>query len=76
VGAEVEFAVTKDPRGGMRRATDVVVMAAPVEARQLGQVIMVKTNFGFIKCCERSEDLFFHFTAVVRVSVHVSNRAL
>lgn len=55
----------------MRRATSVVVTAAPVEARQLGQVIMVKTNFGFIKCCERAEDLFFHFTAVVRLALCV-----
>jgi hypothetical protein len=58
-------------QSGTRRATSVVVKAAPVEARQLGQVIMVKTNFGFIKCCERTEDLFFHFTAVVRLAVCV-----
>ena len=40
-------------------------MRAPAGARQLGQVIMVKSNFGFIKCCERADDIFFHFTAVV-----------
>jgi cold shock CspA family protein len=25
---------------------------------------MLKSNFGFVKCCERAEDIFFHFTAV------------
>ena len=31
---------------------------------ELGVVSVMKANYGFIKCCARSDDLFFHFTEV------------
>ena len=36
----------------------------PQQARELGVVTVMKANYGFIKCCARDNDLFFHFTAV------------
>ena len=32
---------------------------------ELGVVSVMKANYGFIKCCARSDDLFFHFTEVL-----------
>lgn len=29
------------------------------------QIALLKPKFGFIKCCERRTDLFFHFAALV-----------
>ena len=31
-------------------------------SRELGKITVVKNGFGFIKCEERVEDVFFHFT--------------
>ena len=28
---------------------------------------IIKASYGFIKCCERAQDLFFHFTEVIGV---------
>ena len=73
VGAEVEFSMIKEAVGGAKRAVRIVVVKEPPARKQLGQVIMLKSNFGFIKCCERAEDLFFHFTAIeVRQIQHTS----
>lgn len=31
---------------------------------EYGVVVIMKASFGFIKCCDRTQDLFFHFTEV------------
>ena len=31
---------------------------------EYGVVVIMKASFGFIKCCDRAQDLFFHFTEV------------
>jgi cold shock CspA family protein len=36
--------------------------------RELGAVVVLKDSYGFIKCCERPVDLFFHFSALVDAS--------
>lgn len=65
MGAEVDFCIVNGARNaGVKHATRVVVVKLPPKKKQLGIVIMVKSNFGFIKCQERQEDIFFHFTAV------------
>lgn len=33
---------------------------------EMGVVCLLKDSYGFIKCCEREEDLFFHFSALPR----------
>ena len=41
---------------------------APEEPREeRGVVTIIKASYGFIKCCERAQDLFFHFTEVIGV---------
>ncbi|KAK9807599.1 hypothetical protein WJX72_003794 [[Myrmecia] bisecta] len=44
------------------RAVRLVTKGAP--RRELGKVSLLKNNFGFIMCCERQGDMFFHFSAV------------
>ena len=35
-------------------------------------VTIIKASYGFIKCCERAQDLFFHFTEVIGGEAAVS----
>lgn len=52
--------------------------AVPPEGAELGVVSVMKANYGFIKCVDRGDDLFFHFTEIrggetaVRVGTDVS----
>ena len=39
---------------------------------ELGVVTIMKASYGFIKCCARREDLFFHFTEVIGGEAAVS----
>jgi cold shock CspA family protein len=39
---------------------------------ELGVVSVMKANYGFIKCCARRDDLFFHFTEVTGGEAAVS----
>ena len=32
--------------------------------RDFMQIITMRTQFGFIKCCERPGEMFFHFSAL------------
>ena len=46
---------------------------APEEPREeRGVVTIIKASYGFIKCCERAQDLFFHFTEVIGGEAAVS----
>ena len=35
-----------------------------LDARYVLQIITMRTQFGFIKCCERPGEMFFHFSAL------------
>ncbi|KAK3235334.1 hypothetical protein CYMTET_54458 [Cymbomonas tetramitiformis] len=57
VGSEVIFDLVKERGSAALRAVNI-------HQRELGVVCMLKPTFGFIKCCERTDDMFFHLTAV------------
>jgi len=64
LGCEVKFGILRDRHTGSKRAAHVVVTAPPQTHKYTGVVIMLKSNFGFVKCCERTEDIFFHVSSV------------
>ncbi|KAL3155007.1 hypothetical protein ABBQ38_011531 [Trebouxia sp. C0009 RCD-2024] len=64
---EVSFEGRLNVATGARKATAVQLCSKATEQpskRELGQIITMKTQFGFIKCCERPGELFFHNSAL------------
>lgn len=64
---EVSFAAGVNVATGARKATSVQLLVkadGQSARRELGQVITMRTQFGFIKCCERPGEMFFHFSAL------------
>ncbi|KAL0042476.1 hypothetical protein WJX79_001033 [Trebouxia sp. C0005] len=64
---EVSFEAGVNPATGARKATAVQLLTkanGQSVTRDLGQIITMRTQFGFIKCCERPGEMFFHFSAL------------
>ncbi|CAD7695113.1 unnamed protein product [Ostreobium quekettii] len=62
---EVEFRVVCNNYRREGRALEVRLISKAPERRELGKVAVMKNNFGFIKCCERHNDVLFHFSELV-----------
>eukprot|EP00192_Tetraselmis_astigmatica_P002111 CAMPEP_0117662406 /NCGR_PEP_ID=MMETSP0804-20121206/8037_1 /TAXON_ID=1074897 /ORGANISM="Tetraselmis astigmatica, Strain CCMP880" /LENGTH=1011 /DNA_ID=CAMNT_0005469305 /DNA_START=465 /DNA_END=3501 /DNA_ORIENTATION=+ len=45
-------------------ASKVTLLRRAVGAVEFGQVNLIKGNFGFIKCCSRPSDVFFHLSSL------------
>lgn len=58
----VEFRVIRHNYRKEGRAMEIKLLSKAPEWRELGKVAVVKNNFGFIKCCERHNDVLFHFS--------------
>ncbi|KAL3144539.1 hypothetical protein ABBQ32_004270 [Trebouxia sp. C0010 RCD-2024] len=64
---EVSFEGRVNVATGARSAISVQLCSKATQQsskRELGQIITMKTQFGFIKCCERPGELFFHNSAL------------
>ncbi|CAD7695418.1 unnamed protein product [Ostreobium quekettii] len=59
---EIEFRVICNNYRREGRALEVRLISKAPERRELGKVAVLKNNFGFIKCCERHNDVLFHFS--------------
>eukprot|EP00963_Diacronema_lutheri_P006951 scaffold622_cov335-Pavlova_lutheri.AAC.19 len=62
VGDEVEFTVEKDEDRTLKRAINIVRTRAAEVELHVGNIGVLKPKFGFIKCANTNEDLFFHFS--------------
>jgi len=61
---EVEFLMVEDYKADRLYAKNIRLVARAEEKRELGKVRTLKSNFGFIACCQRSGQVFFHFSSV------------
>ena len=61
-GKEKKAFVENSTDASPKDASDVPLETDP--SLELGVVSVMKANYGFIKCCARSDDLFFHLTEV------------
>ena len=70
-GDTVEVDVVRSKRTGQLEAVDIVLVimaetdAVTGRAREQGVIATFRGDFGFIRCCEREEDLYFRFDDVV-----------
>lgn len=75
-GDEVKFDIIMVRATRQRKAANLRLVKAaekPVVPREQGVVDALKDNFGFIKCADRSERLFFHFSEVKDKSQSLRN---
>lgn len=74
-GDWVQFKVATDRRDQLNRATNISLLpesfAVSGEKREQGVVASVKDGFGFLRCVEREQRLFFHFNEVLDVEREV-----
>eukprot|EP00873_Tetraselmis_striata_P014809 jgi/Tetstr1/435073/TSEL_024042.t1 len=61
---EVEFEACVNLATGNYTATAVRLLRRASECVEYGAVNMLKAHFGFIKCCSRTLDAFFHFSSL------------
>ncbi|KAK9808272.1 hypothetical protein WJX73_005798 [Symbiochloris irregularis] len=64
-GDDVEFEREVMRRSGGVYAVGLMLKCRGSERRELGKVALLKGKFGFINCCERRSNLFFHFGALL-----------
>lgn len=68
-GDWVQFLLATDRRDQLQRATCISLLDETFqlsgEKREQGIVAQLKEGFGYIKCVERNNKLFFHFTEVL-----------
>lgn len=68
-GDWVQFKVATDRRDQLHRATDITLLddsfAVSGERRERGVVASLKDGFGFLRCAEREQRLFFHFSELL-----------
>merc|ERR1719167_1929857 len=71
-GDWVKFIVATDRRDKLKRATKIEILdesfAVSDERREQGVVQALKEGFGFLKCVDRSEKMFFHFSECLEVN--------
>uniref|UniRef100_A0A7S4JEA7 CSD domain-containing protein n=1 Tax=Guillardia theta TaxID=55529 RepID=A0A7S4JEA7_GUITH len=66
-GDMVRFDVVYSRSSKSEKATNILFVSSTAQkgaVREMGTVTMVKDSYGFIKCCDRDERLFFHFSEV------------
>ena len=71
-GDWIKFIVATDRRDKVKRATKIELLDESFqvsdERREQGLVLTMKEGFGFIKCVDRSDKMFFHFSECLDVS--------
>jgi len=71
-GDWVKFVVATDRRDKLKRATKIELLDESFkvsdERREQGVVQALKEGFGFLKCVDRSEKMFFHFSECLEVN--------
>lgn len=63
-GLQVNFELVRSRYTAQASAHGVTLSLRSASRPELGCVSMLKKNFGFIKCCERIVDVFFHINAL------------
>ncbi|GMH35324.1 hypothetical protein BSKO_03192 [Bryopsis sp. KO-2023] len=59
---EVEFEIFRQVYRKEARAVKVKLLEKAPEKTENGKISIMKSSFGFIKCCERHNDVLFHFS--------------
>ena len=71
-GDWVKFVVATDRRDKLKRATKIELLDESFkvsdERREQGVIQALKEGFGFLKCVDRSEKMFFHFSECLEVN--------
>ncbi|XP_049886199.1 cold shock domain-containing protein E1 [Pectinophora gossypiella] len=75
-GDWVQFQVATDRRDQLKRATNISLLDESFnvsgERREQGVVCSLREGFGFIRCVEREQTMFFHFAEVLRLGHELS----
>lgn len=74
-GDVVEFNISTDRRDNHQRAVNIKLISVALkdgQKRSYGVIGGLKEGFGFIKCVDREQSLFFHFSEVMEQS-HIIN---
>ncbi|XP_026315559.1 cold shock domain-containing protein E1 isoform X1 [Hyposmocoma kahamanoa] len=75
-GDWVQFQVATDRRDQLKRATNISLLDESFnvsgERREQGVVCSLREGFGFIRCVEREQTMFFHFAEVLRLGRELS----
>lgn len=75
-GDWVQFQVATDRRDQLKRATNISLLDESFnvsgERREQGIVCSLRDGFGFIRCVEREQTMFFHFAEVLRLGQELS----
>ncbi|XP_026738767.1 cold shock domain-containing protein E1 [Trichoplusia ni] len=75
-GDWVQFQVATDRRDQLKRATNISLLDESFnvsgERREQGVVCSLRDGFGFIRCVEREQTMFFHFAEVLRLGQELS----
>eukprot|EP01117_Protostelium_nocturnum_P004597 TRINITY_DN165_c0_g1_i1.p1 TRINITY_DN165_c0_g1~~TRINITY_DN165_c0_g1_i1.p1 ORF type:complete len:1096 (+),score=427.06 TRINITY_DN165_c0_g1_i1:121-3408(+) len=66
-GDVVAFNIATDKRTKSKSAVNVELVSPTQLPREVGVVSSVKNSFGFIKCPEREEEVYFHFSELDNV---------
>lgn len=64
IGDEVNFELVRSRYTSKANAHGITLSLRADPRSELGCISMLKKNFGFIKCCERIVDVFFHINAL------------
>jgi len=71
-GDWIKFVIATDRRDKLKRATKIELLDESFkvsdERREQGIIQATKEGFGFLKCVERSEKMFFHFSECLEVN--------
>ena len=71
-GDWIKFVIATDRRDKLKRATKIELLDESFkvsdEKREQGVIQACKEGFGFLKCVERSEKMFFHFSECLEVN--------
>ena len=71
-GDWIKFVIATDRRDKLKRATKIELLDESFkvsdEKREQGIIQACKEGFGFLKCVERSEKMFFHFSECLEVN--------
>merc|ERR1719419_912304 len=71
-GDWIKFVIATDRRDKLKRATKIELLDESFkvsdERREQGVIQACKEGFGFLKCVERSEKMFFHFSECLEVN--------
>ncbi|XP_059055369.1 cold shock domain-containing protein E1 isoform X2 [Achroia grisella] len=75
-GDWVQFQVATDRRDQLKRATNISLLDESFnvsgERREQGIVCSLRDGFGFIRCVDREQNMFFHFAEVLRMGHKLS----